>query len=72
MAGIKSPCFSAAQTGQQLYELQNYIFIREIIRRGLFNRQSLKHPDDAIPDFKELYAHELKEKCGLELQLREA
>lgn len=54
-----------------LYELQNYIFIREIIRRGLFNRQSLKHPADVIPDFEELYAHELKEKCGLELQLLE-
>lgn len=54
-----------------LYELQNYIFIREIIRRGLFNRQSLKHPGDAIPDFEELYASELKEKCGLELRLLE-
>ena len=53
------------------YELQSYIFIREIIRRGLFNRQSLKHPGDAIPDFEELYAHELKQKCGLELQLME-
>jgi predicted nucleotidyltransferase len=53
------------------YELQNYIFIREIIRRGLFNRQSLKHPSDAIPYFEELYALELKEKCGLELRLLE-
>ena len=54
-----------------LYELQNYIFIREIIRHGLFNRQSLKHPSDAIPDFEELYTLELKEKCGLELRLLE-
>ncbi len=55
-----------------LYELQNYIFIREIIRRRLFNRQSLKHPEDAIPNFKEIYARELREKCGLELKLLEA
>jgi len=48
-----------------IYELQKYIFIRELIERNLFNRLSLKHPEDIIPGFDDIYKKELKEKCGI-------
>lgn len=51
-----------------MYELQTYIFIREIINRRLFNRLSIKHPNDAILDFDNIYKSELS-KCGVILQI---
>lgn len=55
-----------------IYELQKYIFIREIITRQLFNRLCVKHADDAIPNFNLIFEKELRDKCGLKLELRDA
>lgn len=53
-----------------IYELQKYIFIRELIERNLFNRLSLKHPEDIIPNFDDIYKKELKEKCGITVNIK--
>lgn len=52
-----------------IYELQKYVFIREIISRGLFNRLSIKHAEDSIPDFNEVFNDELEKKCRLQLNI---
>lgn len=51
-----------------IYELQKYIFIRECIRRKTFNRLSIKHPEQSIPDFDSVFADELA-TCGLTLAI---
>ncbi len=54
-----------------LYELQNYIFIREIIKQHIFNKQSIKHPEDSIPNFNQIYSDELKRDCGIIIEVKE-
>lgn len=51
-----------------IYELQRYIFIRECISRKIFNRLSMKHPEQSIPDFEDVFTHELGE-CGLSIKI---
>ncbi len=52
-----------------IYELQRYIFIREVIKRKLFNRFSLKHPGITIPDFNQIFCNELRYKCCIKITI---
>lgn len=49
-----------------IYELQRYIFIRECVARRIFNRLSIKHPEQSVPNFNEIFRSELKD-CGIDL-----
>lgn len=50
-----------------LFELQQFVFIREVIESGIFNRQSIKHAPDVIPGFDRIFADELRRDCGVSL-----
>lgn len=52
-----------------LVELQQFIFIREVIRSKKFNSQSIKHADDVIPGFTALFERELRDDCGIDLRV---
>jgi len=52
-----------------IYELQSYIFIREVIKSNLFNRLSLKHPEATIPEFNKIFEKELSNKCNVTISI---